>query len=278
MIAINNSRARIPLAARVWPRVPPRRPALARLVFAVVAGCALAAREAPAEGVPAAFVARAENALVEAQLRLHAAPTNSAAVESFARACFDRAEFATNSAERAALADQGISTCRDWVAREPGSAAAHYYLGMNLGQLARTKMLGALRIVDEMEREFKAAQVLDERLDHAGPDRNLGLLYLEAPVIGSVGSRTQARRCLRRAAELAPDYPENRLDLLEAYLKWNERASARTELKGLEALWPRAGTNFTGAAWAPSWIDWNTRLETAREKIGERVESPRGKQ
>lgn len=56
------------------------------------------------------------------------------------------------------------------VARDPKSAAGHYYLGMNLGQLARTKLLGALKLVDEMEREFKAAVALDERFDHA--DRN----------------------------------------------------------------------------------------------------------
>jgi hypothetical protein len=90
---------------------------------------------------------------------------------------------------------------------------------MNLGQLARTKGLSALKLVDQMEGEFTRARDLDEHLDYAGPDRSLGLLYRDAPVIGSVGSRTRAREHLRRAVEVAPQYPENRLSLIEAYLK-----------------------------------------------------------
>jgi hypothetical protein len=61
----------------------------------------------------------------------------------FGRACFDLAEFATNNTERASLAEQGIAACRQAMARESNSAPAHYYLGMNLGQLAETK--GAVR-------------------------------------------------------------------------------------------------------------------------------------
>ena len=77
------------------------------------------------------------------------------------------------------------------IARESNSAPAHYYLGMNLGQLARTKGLAALRLVSQMEHEFTRARELDEQLDWAGPDRNLGLLYRDAPAIGSVGSRAE---------------------------------------------------------------------------------------
>ena len=52
---------------------------------------------------------------------------------------------------------------------------------MNLGQLARTEYLGALTLVKQMEQEFKAAGGLDPQFDHAGPKRNLGLLYRDAP-------------------------------------------------------------------------------------------------
>src|SRR5205085_8577123 len=128
-------------------------------------------------------------------------------------------EFATNSAQRAELADQGIAACRELLAREQNSGPGHYYLGMNLGQLARTKGIGALKIVTQMEREFKAARELDETLDQAGSDRNLGLLYRDAPALGSIGSRSRAKQHLERAVELTPDYPENRLDLIEAFLK-----------------------------------------------------------
>jgi hypothetical protein len=209
-----------------------------------------------------------------------AAPTNAEAAWQFGRACFDWAEFATNNTQRAEIAEQGIAACRRLIAREPQSAPAHYYLAMNLGQLARTKNLGALKIVDEMEREFKTARNMDERFDYAGPDRNLGLLYFEAPVIASIGSRSKARQHLQRAVEVAPEYPENRLNLIEACLKWSDRNGARRELKALEALWPAARANLVGEAWAMSWVDWEARLKKARRKTEEVVRpivSPRNR-
>ena len=95
--------------------------------------------------------------------------------------------------ERADIAQQGIAAAWQALARESNSAPAHYYLGMNLAQLAQTKMLGALKIVDRMEREFTTTRELDEHFDYAGADRNLGLLYRDAPSIGSIGNRSKAR-------------------------------------------------------------------------------------
>ena len=219
----------------------------------------------PNSGTAARWVARAQEIFSGAQKRFASEPTNRVAAWEFARAGFDRAELATNNAERAAIAVQGIDACRQALARDPNLAPAHYYLGMNLGQLARTKLLGALKLVGEMERAFKAAAALDERFDHAGADRCLGLLYYKAPVIGSVGSRTKARKHLQRAAELAPDFPENRLNLADAYLKWREKKLLQRELNELEKLWPAAPTNFTGPDWEMARVDWSLRITKLRE-------------
>jgi len=194
-------------------------------------------------------------------------PTNSEVAWKFARACFDTAEFATNNTERAELAKQGITAARQVLAGEPKSAPAHYYLAMNLGQLARTRGLSALKLVNEMEKEFSLARSLDENLDFAGPDRNLGLLYRDAPSFGSIGSRTKARKHLTRATEVAPDFPENRLQLLESDLKWDDLQAARRELKALEDLWPKARTNFVGEKWNSNWADWTPRFENAKRKL-----------
>ena len=70
---------------------------------------------------------------------------------------------------------------------------------------------------------------------------------------------------------MAPDFPENRLNLMEAYLKWADNNGATHELKVLEKLWPKAQTNFTGEAWAASWSDWEVRLKRARKTIKERA-------
>ena len=143
---------------------------------------------------------------------------------------------------------------------------------MNLGQLARTKTLGALKIVDEMEREFKMARALDEHFDHAGPDRNLGLLYLEAPRIASIGNRSKARQHLLKAVELAPDYPDNRLNFGEACLRWGDYHLAKRELEALEEIWPSSRAKFSGPDWEASWLDWEQRLKWLREKVEEQAE------
>jgi hypothetical protein len=228
------------------------------------AGADLAPAASSDTNTPVAFARRN---LEDAQKHYRAAPGEGGAAWEFGRACFDLAEFATNNTERASLADQGVAACRLAVARASNSAPAHYYLAMNLGQLARTKGLGALKLVSQMEREFTRARELDARLHYAGPDRNLGQLYRDAPTIASVGSRPRAREHLKRAVELVPGYPENRLILAESYLKWGERTGASRELQALEAAWPSARTNLVGVAWAASWADWLPRFYDLKKQL-----------
>lgn len=219
----------------------------------------------PAAENPARVQAR--NTFAEHRSELGKDPQNSDFAWQFARACFDFADFATNRSERAELAEQGISACRQALGRQSNSAPLHYYLALNLGQLARTRTLGALRLVSQMEKEFLAAIRLDPHFDFAGPDRSLGLLYRDAPAFGSIGSRPKAREHLQRAVQLAPDYPENRLTLIESELKWNDRTSAATELKALQQLLPKAHAEFSGPEWASSWADWDQRLANFKKAL-----------
>jgi tetratricopeptide (TPR) repeat protein len=198
------------------------------------------------------------------------APTNARTAWEFARACFDWAEYATNNTQRAALAEQGIAAGRSAVSNAPEQAAGYYYLGANLGQLARTRTLGALTIVNEMEQLFLQARQRDERLDFSGPDRNLGLLYFNAPGWPvSVGNRGKARKHLQRAAELSPNFPDNRLNLLQALIRWKEKKDIPTELKALEKLMPRASKDFSGEEWEASVHDWQRRWPELRAKAAE---------
>jgi hypothetical protein len=218
------------------------------------------------------FAGRAEAEFHRAQTQFQSHTNESASAWQFARACYDFADFATNDTERAALAEQGIAACRQWLAREPRSAPGHYYLGMNFGELADAEApsMAAYKLVHEVEREFKSAAELDEHFDFAGPARNLGELYFQAPGWPlSVGSRHKAREWLERAVKLAPNYPENHLNLIEARLKWDDQAGAQRELKTLDTLWPDAQKFFTGAAWERSWKEWSTRRDAARKKLDE---------
>lgn len=237
---------------------------LVALVFLQFAMAALAADGQSATNTSSAF---AETVLKGKQTEYFHNPTDNDIACKYARACFDFAEFATNDTQRAQLAQLGIKACRAVLRRAPNNMEAHYNLGLNLGQLARTKSLGALSIVDEMEVEFTAARALDEKFDYAGPDRTLGMLYLEAPSTISIGNRIKARTHLRRAAELAPEFPENRLSLAEALVTWRDRESARKELEALEAGLTKARAQFSGDAWAAAWVDWDFRLQKLRTQL-----------
>ena len=217
------------------------------------------------------FAIRAAAEFQRAQIRFQS-NTNGPAAWQFGRACYDFADFATNETQRAAIAGQGIAACQELLARETNSAPGHYYLAMNYGQLARAEApsLAAYRLVKQIEHEFKTAADLDKSFDYAGPERCLGLLYRDAPGWPfSIGSRRKAREWLEQAAKLAPDDPENHLNLAESFLQWHESDNAKGELKTLDALWPKAQTNFTGEAWEQSWDDWSTRRDAARKKLAE---------
>lgn len=185
----------------------------------------------------------------------------------FARAAFELAESATNDTSRAKIARQGIAASQSALARDAKSGPAHYYLAMNFGELAQAEApsLAAYRLVHEVEHEFKVAAELDEKFDRAGPARNLGALYFQAPGWPlSVGSKKKAREWFVRAAVLEPDYPENQINLAEAHLRWRERAEAEKALKALERLWPAVLTNFPGVEWEKLRTEWGQRRAETR--------------
>jgi hypothetical protein len=244
-----------------------RRPAtkwkFAAAILILAAGILFAGEEQTK--ISAAF---AQKEFERAQNQFQSDTNNPTNAWQFARAAFDFANYSTNDTQRADLARQGIAACRPIVAREPKLAAGHYYLAMNLGQLARTELIGALALVKEMEPEFQKAGALDAQLDHAGPKRNLGLLYRDAPGWPvSIGNPSKSESLLKQAVKLAPDFPENYLHLIESYLKWNARDDAKNELRALDAIWPAAQTNLVGDKWAQSWDNWSTRRAAVHKQL-----------
>jgi len=205
-------------------------------------------------------------AFQEAKDRYGREPQSFEAAWQFGRACFDLAENAPSKGERARLAELGIEACKRAVATNDHSAEAYYYLGMNLGQLARTKGIGALKIVGQLKSAFMRARELDERLEYAGPDRNLGLLFRDAPT-WTIGDRHEAQAHLVKAVALAPEYPDNPLELIEGYFKWGDRISAEAELEALEKLWPKLHEQFSGPKWETQWKEWQSRFEGFQKKI-----------
>ncbi len=251
--------------------------AFAVVILASTVGFCAIAENAPASSA----VTRAGKLFEAARARHQSAPTNSEAAWKFGQACFDWADLSPNNRQREQIANEGIAACRQLVVREPKSVPGNYYLGMNLAQLARTKSLGALKIVREMESEFQLVLALDSHFDFAGADRNLGLLYRDCPGWPtSIGSRKKAAQNLQHAVELAPEYPENRLNLAESQVEWGEKKNAAEELKKIEAQLSEARRKFSGEQWESSWSDWDSRIQKLRIKLGQPAPSsgsPHGK-
>jgi len=255
------------------------RPLLWKLTL--VAGLALGWAAAPGAGaLESSTLAQYDQAYRDQRQRWEAAPTNTTLGWELARACFDLADNATNDLQRATVAQEGIGAARRIIAQAPETAPAHYYLALNLGQLARTRGLTALKLVSEMEAELKTVLKLDEKFDYAGADRALGIVYRDTPGWPlSVGSRTKSRQHLRQAVSLFPEYLESRLYLLESYLKWGEHKNAMAEANATAAIFPAARQKFAGALWAGSWADWERwwkKLQTQVAEPPKTAVSPRG--
>ena len=151
-------------------------------------------------------------------------------------------------------------------------------MGLNYGQLAQTKLLGALKLVDQMEESWKQTIQLDPKFDYAGGYRTLGVLYRDAPGWPtSLGSRSKARQHLQKAMEVCPEYPGNRLSLFEAYAKWGEKKTVQAQTNATEEFLKTARQKLTGEAWALDWRDWDKRWEKIKSKCASvTARSPRG--
>jgi hypothetical protein len=176
---------------------------------------------------------------------------------------------APNDQIRENIATAGMAMAREVIGKDTNSVAGHYYLALNIGQLARTKMLGALKLLDEMEHELKIVIKLDRKFDYAGGDRTIGVLYAEAPGF-SVGDKGKARVHLAKAVELAPEFPDNHLCYMEALAKWSDWKTLTDKLSDYRAILPKAKETFTGKEWAYEWHDWTRREKVIAAKLQKR--------
>ncbi len=212
---------------------------------------------------------RAHQLFDESRLHWLCQTNNAESACKFGHACFDWAEFAAGASQRVAIAREGIAACRCATQLKPQLGAAHYYFAMNLGQIAETRPLGVLKLVRDMEAEFKTAADLDPAFDYAGPWRSLGELYRDAPGPPfSIGNHVKARDYLNKAVALRPDYPANQIGLLEACLKLGERNTVKLRLPDVERILHEAREQLTGVEWAQFWQDWEIRWDKLQRRMG----------
>ena len=152
---------------------------------------------------------------------------------------------------RLADAVKGRKLAETAVIRLPRSGLAHYLYAYLTGLEAENNSLRGLELVPIIEREALLASDLNPAVDHGGPNRMLGALYLRAPAFPvSIGDSAKAVDHYRRAVDQAPEFLENRLGLADALLAEEEPGKACFELKKIfsemppnskvKLLWKRA--------------------------------------
>jgi hypothetical protein len=222
-------------------------------------------------GQETGFTEQAEAAYKAAQDVYAKKASSPQAAIDLARTAFDYADLAANDVIREQVANHGIATARAAIAAHTNCVGAHYYLALNIGELARTKMWGALKLLTEMERELKYVVQHDPKYDYAGGHRTIGVLYSEAPGWPtSVGDRKKARFNLEKAVEIAPEFPENRICYMEALVKWKEWKTLTDALADYQAALEKAKEKFTGPDWAYEWHDWAGREKLIQQRISRR--------
>ena len=127
------------------------------------------------------------------------------------------------------------------VDRDPKNPTAHYLVAYLAGLEAENQPLKGLSLVPVIERGALEASRLKPELDHGGPDRMLGELYLRAPDPPvSIGDLEKAIVHYQRAVIQDPDFTENRLGLAEAYLEDEEPGPACDQLQRILTRMPPA--------------------------------------
>jgi tetratricopeptide (TPR) repeat protein len=137
----------------------------------------------------------------------------------------------TDGATRLADAKRGRTLAEAALKTYPESGGAHYLAAYLTALEAQNDRVRGLSLVPIIEREALAAAEFNPKVDHGGPDRMLGELYLRAPGLPmSVGDPAKAVVHYRRARDQDPNYPENRLGLIEALMAEDELKEACDEL------------------------------------------------
>ena len=141
---------------------------------------------------------------------------------------------------RLAHAVSGRKWAEKAVDQDPQNGTAHYLAAYLAGIEAENDPLRGLKLVPVIEREALSASRLNPHLDHAGPDRMLGELYLRAPEPPvSIGDLDKALTHYRRAVSLDPGFSENHLGLAEALFQDESPSQACEALsQALERITP----------------------------------------
>ncbi len=212
---------------------------------------------------------RLEKAFAEIRKDFQAAPTNYDLAWKVSRTAFNYADaMQEGDRDRHSVAHVGVEAARTAILLNPSRVEGHYYLGLNLGEIALAKPMGALKLVKEMEQEFRKSIEIDPGFDFSGAYRSLGMLYTDVPGWPlSIGNKAKGREALLKAVELHPEFPDNQITLAQAYLKGGRHKDLLEKLNSMEKQIDSARKQFSGEEWTVSWKDWDQRWQKVKQSL-----------
>ena len=132
--------------------------------------------------------------------------------------------------------DQCIMLSSQAIELKSNSAISYFYRGLCRGKKGELQGIWAsLGIIDPFEEDMKKAVSLDPTVNHSGPHRALGKLYLELPFFLG-GDLDKSEFHFLESIRLAPDFAENHLGLAQVLIKKNKSTKARETLHKLMQL------------------------------------------
>lgn len=159
-----------------------------------------------------------------------------------AAACYASVLLHGKGGDKESLATKGAKLARKAVSQRPNSAKAQYLLAVLIGLEAKfdpfyEQMADGLAMIPKIRKHAAKAAKLNPKINHGGPDRSLGELYMQAPSPPvSIGDHQKAIAHFRKAVKAAPKFPENRYELAKALLKQQETKLACKQLKAIHEL------------------------------------------
>lgn len=159
--------------------------------------------------------------------------SGSALAREAAGMCLDAVK-APGEAERLAMLERGLATAERAVAADPKDAKAHFAVFCNLGRKLESEgaSLAGVANVERLSDEIDRALELEPAFVDALAAKGTFLIELPA-LLG--GDDAEGLRLIRRAVELAPEYPPARLQLAKALVEQGEREAALAEARNVLA-------------------------------------------
>jgi tetratricopeptide (TPR) repeat protein len=155
-----------------------------------------------------------------------------------------------------------LAAAKKAVEQEPGRVEGHYYLAQLYGFSAHQQRGGDVKpLLMQLQSEADAAIKAGERFDNGGPPRVLGAIYAKAPAPPvAIGDPEKGVQYLKRAVEIAPDYPLNHILLGEAYI-------ADERYQDAEAALQKARKLLADPKWQSYHDTWKAQLTTVERKL-----------